>query len=566
MTSLSNISIAWCEEIVRVLISCGVNHAFISPGYRDAPFAAALKTVHIGVTSCFDERSAAFQALGYTKHSGKPSMLICTSGTAVANYLPAVAEAHKESVPLVVLSCDRPIELVRCGANQTINQLHTLKEYCKESFSLPCPEDNVSAPMLGAMLSQAMLNGLSFPQGVVHINVPLRAPLEPVAQASERLTAFTKSLEKASSGFRVEGPELALGPAAIERLECFLKEAQRGIVLVGRLDRSVDLEALQKFLRKLSWPVYADVTSGLKYSISDIPDPELPVVQRWLEVYRPDSVLHLGRRLVTKYWDQYLLRNASGVKLAVLSPATGGQNPSFSAALTLKSANLRELNESLLENKGLPYQCESLACWQQKALKDIESQHSLSLPKFASLVLKLSDRQGLFLGNSSSIRAFDTWTFEKVDRKLKVESNRGVSGIDGLLSTAIGVAQASDSLWDIVLGDISFLHDLNALFQASMLRLPLRIFVINNGGGQIFQKLPISQYPDVMNPLITTPHSFDFEGVARSARVCYSKVVDVNGLKEKLVTDSPRMQLIEVVVDSAVDLTLFEQIKAADYD
>ncbi|SME93565.1 2-succinyl-5-enolpyruvyl-6-hydroxy-3-cyclohexene-1-carboxylic-acid synthase [Pseudobacteriovorax antillogorgiicola] len=553
-----NLSLAWCQVILDAVADTGASHVFMSPGYRDAPFAAVLQEhPRLTTVSCMDERASGYMALGAAKAHQRPAVLICTSGTAVANYLPAVIEAHKESIPLIVLSCDRPIELIHSGANQTIDQSQVLGAFLKDYLGLPSPEDQISAPTLRAMLTRSLEQGLIFPRGVVHINVPLRAPLEPQEYKTDRSQAFINSMASLRPTI-IEGQSTREPKGKVGRLEDLIHRAERGLIILGRLDESADRVAIEELVRGLSWPCLADIGSSFKGHLDNLVDAELPQTQEWLETYQPDAVLHLGRHLVSKYWDIYLQKRPN-LPYVVVSPEAGSQNPAFTAYTHIRSEDYQ-----FLDGLALPEQksaTEGMRAWMENASELVARYPHLTLPGLAQLIMKHSHSQNLFLGNSSSIRAFDTWYFDSPQHVKRVDANRGASGIEGLVSTATGLALASGEAWDVVLGDVSMIHDLNSLFQLSISPAPLRVFLVNNNGGQIFRKLPLGQFPSVLNPLVTTPHEFNFQGVAQSAGLAY-KVVETKDALLALLQKAPRApELIEVPVKIEDDLELFDAIK-----
>ena len=555
--NIENLSLAWCEVIIETLMQAGVRRVFFSPGYRDAPFAAAMLGKDLELISCMDERAAGYQALGASKFDLKPSALICTSGTAVANYLPAVIEASQEQIPLIIISCDRPPELVHGGANQTIAQHNILGSYAKESMALPCPEDSLTAPMLQSMVRGALQRSLSYPCGVAHLNVPLRGPLEPRAEPSQRFDDFTASKKYLGSD-AISGLSLKEGEGHRIRLKDFIESAERGVLVIGRLPQNVDYDALKAFASELGWPVFADISSSLKFDLGQLPDAELPACKDFLESFKPDAILHLGKRLVSKYWDQFLSQKKS-LPYMIVTHEYKEQNPAFTPCQQFQTQDYAFLGD--VRCKGNSDDKLDLSSWCVKAQEVLDADQVLHFPSFANALVASETQSNIFIGNSSAIRAFDTWLFNVRRRELRVEVNRGASGIEGLVSTAIGLCFASGEPWDVVLGDVSMIHDLNALFQLAQLDLPLRIFVINNAGGQIFKKLPLGSYPEVMDPLISTPHSFKFKGICGDASIEYNEICSLLELKELIARPCVGPHFVEVQINAEDDLAFYKTIK-----
>ena len=188
---------------------------------------------------------------------------------------------------------------------------------------------------------------------------------------------------------------------------------------------------------------------------------------------------------------------------------------------------------------------------------------ALTLPGIARIVMHESRQENLFLGNSSAIRAFETWYFGDLDSRFRrVEANRGASGIEGLLSTTLGLALETGDAWDLVIGDVSLIHDINALFQLHQMQLPVRVLLVNNFGGQIFRNLPIGQFQDTLDPLISTPHQYSFGGVAGSVGIYYSEVRTLETLREVVATPCTCPELIEIILDPEDDSKMMESLKS----
>ena len=302
MESSPNISIAWCRRLVDNLVRLGIDTFFISPGYRDAPMIAALQyRSDCQLFSCIDERAAGFAALGYGRAKAKPAALLCTSGTAGANYLPAAIEASEDQVPLLVLTCDRPVELVMTKANQAIDHSSFLQGYSKRYISLPAPEDGISPRSLDGTISSAVGLTKLFPFGVVHMNIPLRSPLEPRLVANDRIAELDQ--RPLSGGFK-RPAVLQPDSEDLKVLNEEIGQTDRGLLVLGRLDGK-DRDTVRNFTKKLSWPVYGDICSGLKAK-GQIPDLEIPASRQFLTDYNPQMIIHLGGRLTSKYLDLFL--------------------------------------------------------------------------------------------------------------------------------------------------------------------------------------------------------------------------------------------------------------------
>lgn len=500
----------------------GSDTFFVSPGYRDAPFIAALQSRDdLTLISCWDERAAAFQALGWAKAAKKPAILICTSGTAGANYLPAVIEAKTDHVPLVIITADRPFDLLFASAQQVIDQRDLFGKFVKRSLDFPAPSAAMNSKAWMSYARMLLETSVQDRPGPVHLNLPFTAPLDPVMHEQRPMAAQVAATEAAIERLHFDrGARLAAlwSPELIQEFIADIARAQRGLLLIGRLQDAGDKACIRELRERLAWPLFADIGSGLKFeSDLEIPDPNLPQSREWIDRYRPDCVLHLGKRLVTRSFDDSLARWSHPLYW-VLSDEEQVQDPCHQP----QRRQLRpDFPHILAELKALPRRL----AWQgeimrlQKALRAVESP-SFNFRDVAETIRRQT-KAHLFLGNSTAIRAFDSWCFESDGQALEVVANRGVSGIEGLLATTIGLALATRKLWTLVVGDIALLHDLNSIISLAQSEAQVIVVVVNNLGGRIFETLPVQKFAWVKDPLISTPHAFHFAGISEMAGLAY---------------------------------------------
>lgn len=543
----------------------GVRTYFISPGYRDAPFIAALQAqaeagVDLELVSCFDERAAAYQALGYAKARGLPAVLVCTSGTAAANYYPAVIEAAVEQVPLLLVTADRPFELVHAAAQQVIDQRQIFGRFAKKSLEFPAPSPALKGRAWIDIARELLHCARLDPAGPVHINLPFELPLDPralpteVAPSESLCEELNRELERLLPLIIEE--EAASQPAREEALLRDLRGAERGLILLGRLSRESEKAAALRIAQRLGWPCFADVSSGLKGTLAqEIIDLQHPHMRAAYESHRPDVILHLGRRLLSRHFDDAIERHPPAVYW-VLSREQGPQDTAHLPQRQQYPLSLRSLAEQLERETFKAARSELLTLSEKLRVGFRELRGDFNFSDVADAVIELSPRQGhgLFLGNSTAIRAFDSWC-QRPGPWPRIEANRGVSGIEGLISTTMGLARASREPWTVVLGDISLLHDLNSLFSLAGQSVPLVIVLVNNGGGRIFETLPIAAFPAVKDPWISTPHSFTFAGVAAAARLPYELCEDREAFRAAYAAALARGQS-----------TLIECLQAPDAD
>ncbi len=527
--AVANFNIFASYLMIRVWQKLGISHYFVSPGYRDAPFLAALRACpEVEVSSLYDERAAAYQALGFAKATRRPAVLVCTSGTAGANYYPAVIEASVDHVPLLVVTSDRPFELVFAGAQQVIDQRQLYGRHSKKSFDLPAPSESLSVRAWVSYAREAALASQSVPAGPVHLNLPFQTPLDPVREEHPLLSIKKEELEillgDLATG-EVGATTRHLTAAGKTHLQASLAKAERGLLVLGRLSSKEEQAAARTFAERLGWPVYADVGSGCKGRVpGELLDIQHPSARAALDDYRPDCVVHLGRRLISRLFDEALSR-WNPRDYWVVSDEVGVQDPSHRAQriqVAIDTIALLDLELPIARTVS-PSAQELIAFHQTLRRKLAEGRWSeFCFADVARTISEIAPLAGtdVFLGNSTAIRAFDSWIF---DAKAwpSFEANRGVSGIEGLLSTTIGLAKGSRRPWTAVLGDISLLYDLNAVLSLAQESVQVVLVVVNNQGGRIFEMLPLSKYPWLKDPYVTTPHNFSFAGIAEMAHLPY---------------------------------------------
>ncbi|MGA1865063.1 MAG: 2-succinyl-5-enolpyruvyl-6-hydroxy-3-cyclohexene-1-carboxylic-acid synthase, partial [bacterium] len=267
ITNAENLNILWSSLIVEELVRNKVTCFCISPGSRSASLTvSAARNVKAKPTVFYDERGAAFYALGYAKATGNPAALICTSGTAVANYYPAIIEASMDRIPLIVLTADRPPELLETGANQAIRQPDIYGEYVRWQFNLPCPDDEIPPSMVLTTIDQLVYKARRSPAGPVHLNCMFREPLAPVSKKIN--PGYQKKIlswQGSDTPFTtLSKPALTPDKETINRMVEIISSARRGLLVAGRLNTKEEIEAVKRLSVRLKWPVYPDIASGLR--------------------------------------------------------------------------------------------------------------------------------------------------------------------------------------------------------------------------------------------------------------------------------------------------------------
>jgi len=300
-----NLNMLWSSLIVAELVKNGLETFFVSPGNRNAPLISSLVHEDRAVKKiCIDERAAGYRALGHAKATGRPGVLVCTSGTAPATYYPAVIEAFRDEIPLVILSADRPPELVGSDANQTISQPNLYGRYCRESLLLPCP--SVDYPLEARLAKIDFL--IALPLGPVHINCAFRDPLVPgipdPRPIPEKLLATAKRLYNQDGPYTTYPAQIVLY-RGLDDIAARINRTARGLIVIGRLDGPQDAPALERLVETMGWPVFCDVASSLKGRIPadrQIFSLDHPEVIRLINAYAPETILQVGSGLVSKHY------------------------------------------------------------------------------------------------------------------------------------------------------------------------------------------------------------------------------------------------------------------------
>lgn len=524
------ITTLWSSIIIEELIRQGADFFCISPGSRSTPLTAAVAGNLKARRKIFpDERSAAFFALGHARATGKPAVLICTSGTAVANYFPAVVEASMDSQPMIVLSADRPFELLECGANQTIRQENIFGSYTRWHMQLPVPSTELPPKTLLSTVAYAIAKAVGTPPGPVHLNQPFREPLEPEAPDPEDpwlnpLHEWLDSTEPSSrSLFAEKRPDIE----ALSILRGLLAKADRPLIIAGSMQRAEESEAVAELALDLQIPLYGDLSSGVRLMNTTLPWQQAFATPEFTERFKPDLVLHFGGRLIAKH-PAAAIRNWSPINYIVIRPDAERYSPDHNVTLSIERSIL--LTAKAL--KGCRSAASGINMGQAKTFfrhagEAIDGETTGTLPvteiSAARLVSTLiSSSQRLFLSNSMPVRDMDSFACNLQTECFITGINRGASGIDGIISTAAGFASGGQKPVTLLIGDIAFLHDLNALALLGSMDVPLQIIVLNNNGGGIFSFLPVSACKEIFETHFAAPQNYSIKSAAETFGVEYS--------------------------------------------
>ncbi|MCH1919575.1 2-succinyl-5-enolpyruvyl-6-hydroxy-3-cyclohexene-1-carboxylic-acid synthase [Shewanella sp. A3A] len=531
----AELNLLWGAFILEELARLGVQHVCMAPGSRSTPLTlAASQQQKLQQHLHFDERGLGFYALGLAKASRAPVAIITTSGTAVANLYPAVVEAWLTNVPLIVLSGDRPPELIGCGANQAIIQPAIFANYAKRC-DLPTPDTSMSAKVLLSSIDEAVANL----DGPLHINCMYREPLYPTALGNPLSANLSLELElyrtQVSAWLQHNRPYTSYSDAQFANLPSRDALSRfvhgKGVIIAGTLDSSEQPEQLVALAAKLGWPLLTDAQSQLRQhpaAIGNI-DQLLQQPQAKALLQQADRVLLFGGRLLSKRLISYLAEQNWHSYWQVL-PRQQRLDPSHQSKQVLL-ANLHQVAE-------LDWPRSSAAHWALPLVTQNEAMSQLFTQQIdhgsfgeAQVIRQIArtqtGQQQLFIGNSLPVRLYDMFA-PITSEPATTYTNRGASGIDGLIATSCGVAAHAGRPTTLIIGDISALHDLNSLALARQAQAPLVLVIINNDGGSIFNILPV---PDeqVRQQYYRLGHGLEFGYGSAMFGLPYNQVEDLVG-------------------------------------
>lgn len=543
---MSNRNTIWSQIFVDELARAGLKQVCIAPGSRSTSLTLAFaQHPHIQVYTHLDERSAAFFALGLALASDEPAALLCTSGTAAANFFPAIVEAHESHVPLLVITSDRPAELRHSGANQTIDQVKLYGDYALWSVDAALPEADppaIAVRNLRTLAARAIAKANGHRKGVVHINMPFRKPLEPTPVEGDNLDLTANPYVDNRPFTLITHGEIHPTDTQIAQLVAWIQESPRGFILCGPNATKGETESYQRLSAVTGYPILAEPTSGLRFTptagghlIAGHNSFDLPQGDQ-----APDIILHYGEVPTGNTLLTYLGQIQPKHRVRITGDSEWRDDQHLLTAMICADPPLT--NQRLctaLEQAGFQRntawtealsQKETLA-WQgtEKAFTTGDYFDGAAVYDVVDLIPAEST---LFTGNSLAIRHLDQFAPPQ-SKRLYAYANRGVSGIDGNISTALGAgAIRPDQPLVAILGDITFYHDMNGLLAVKRCGIPITIVLLNNNGGGIFHRLPIRNHEPEFTDLFLTPHGLDFEPAIRMYGLDYQRVTDRDSFRQ----------------------------------
>ena len=528
-----NLHVAWARLFMRALATSGVKSLVVSPGSRSTPLVLAASeeeglTCHVVV----DERSAAFFALGQARITGAPTALLCTSGTAGAHYFPAIIEAAASFVPLVVVTADRPWEAYDAAAPQTIDQTKLFGDYVRHFAELGLPDASATAMRAVVRIAaQSVESSLGPTPGPVHVNARFRKPLEPVFGAPREAWHDEWERLMAKGAPRVHAAHVAPADAVIEELAATLSRASRGLIVCGPADPSCDGDsrraAVVALARATGFPLLAEATSQIRFGGAERGAPVIGAFDAILRdpatraALAADLIVEIGAPPTSGAYAVFLAEQPPGRRVVI---AAHGWNDPAGGATDLVRGDptlvCRALAARAVVAPGAPRSARDAcvraeaAVW--SAVQAELEEGALTEGRVARDVVDALPEGGvLVLSNSNPVRDVDTYAAPS-RCALRVVHQRGASGIDGLLSTAAGAQTATGAPVALLVGDLAFLHDVGGLAQVRASKGPLAIVVVQNGGGRIFEQLPIARATDAatLSRFFVTPEPVNVAGVA----------------------------------------------------
>ena len=557
----------WGRLLVEELLRCGVGLFCVAPGSRSTPLVAAIaEHPRARALVHYDERGTAFAALGYARATGRPAAWVTTSGTAVANGLPAVAEAATDCVPMLLLTADRPPELRHTGANQTIEQPGIFGGYARWSFDVPPPGPDQDPATVLTTVDQAVYRSQRPPAGPVHLNLMFREPFLPQPAQPDGLPDLWPG----------DGPYTRYARAApvpdeaeVRELASALGAAERGVVVAGRLRSRKQGEAATRLAAALGWPLLPDICSqarlGARPEVSAPYHDLLLAGGRFPGGRAPDAVVRVGGVPVSKRLQRYVTGRKPAT-YAVVADHPFRSDPEHLATHRLE-ADVAELCAALAGRVRRAAAPGWLSGWLRasgEAGRRLEAalreRKGLSEPGVARLVSRLiPEDHALVAASSMPVRDLDTFA-DPEGPPVPVAANRGASGIDGTVATAAGFARGAGRPVTLLIGDLALLHDLNSL---AMLRgLPAVVVVLNNDGGGIFHFLPVAEHGGIFEPYFGTPHGLGFRQAAEMFGLGYSgpRTAGELSLAYQRACAEGGPHLIEVVTDRRENLALHREL------
>jgi len=529
-------NISWPKSIVNLLAKKNIKYACISPGSRNTPLTHVLiKQKSIKCISHIDERSSAFFGLGISRKTNSPAIILTTSGTATANLLPAIVEAYYSMTPLIIITADRPKRLLNTGENQTIDQTNIYSSYIRGMLDIKESNKISILKKIENIIDLSIGNHNNIP-GPVHLNIRFDEPLYDNSKELIDINLSKNIMIKKNITFK-------------------LPKFKRPLIVCGELSYS-ESKHVYKLIKNLDFPVFADINSNLRHYKN---------IKVFYDYYcnnikKPDLIIRFGTKPISKSLNILLTKNKKNTYLIHpylhFNDNTTHIVRAFPQNILLKNISYKNLDDNWInEIKNN----EKIIIKKYDALsKTNNSEISI----VTSLLNKLTKNEHLFIGNSSPIRSFNKFT-GKLKSNVKIFSNRGASGIDGVVSTALGISFVNNKSNNfLVIGDISFFHDINGFHVLKSIKTNLTIIVINNNGGKIFSTLEYANKNiEKFDEFWITPQKIKINNVANLFSLKYFKLT-TKKLKEEIskISKLKGVKIVEVETSSSLDIKIDKEL------
>ena len=540
----TNPNIEWAVIFVNELARSGMTSVCIAPGSRSTPLALAFSAhPEIKVFVHLDERSAAYFALGVALAEKKVVALVCTSGTAAANFYPAVIEAKMSQVPLLLLTADRPPELRHSGANQTIDQIKMFGDHVLWSVDVALPQVDPPSPIfpyLRTLAARAISTADGIVKGPVHLNFPFRTPLEPATNYEWQRSI--KNLGRGQPHVQIETGVLQPSKSQVSFLSSIVEKYPKGLIICGPNCPVGDFpDDIAKLSNAIGYPILADPLSGVRFGPQTKETAVLGGYETFLQIEKPswalpDVILRFGAVPTSKWLNAYINKNNNAFHIHVRESGIWADGDHSTNYFLQASPVL--LCRRLLSSLNRPSDPQWLTQWTtaesvfKAAVSEFMTQYQFDAAFIYSLFNNIPNGASLFSGNSLAVRHVDQFCPPN-EKLIRVYANRGASGIDGNISTGLGIAASTTEPVVLLIGDITFYHDSNGLLAIKKFGIKnVTVVILNNNGGGIFRRLPVSKFEPEFQQLFETSHDLNFEPLARLYDIHYVNITNLKSFEE----------------------------------
>ena len=542
------------SNFIDLLKINGIQNVCISPGLRNTAISLPFINNKFHCYSVLDERASAYLALGMALQTKIASVLICTSGTATANYLPAIIEASQSKIPLIIITADRPEKLLNTGENQTINQKNIYGDFVRSSLSFNENDDIVNK--IQDSLEFIDMKNSSTTIGPIHFNIHLSdfSPEHKIKINKTPLDRISPIVKKSDLNWN-----------SFPYKDIFnIHNYKKPLIIIGQLNRTLDYKLLSKFSEHLNAPILTDSLSQLRFSNLK----SLNLYDHYInqDNIKPDLIIRVGQKPVSKKLSQKItelekegINNLNFSSLLIDNSGRFNDNAPTIIKIDYKAFIQFIINNTVANKNNIFYnQMHELENNVSEIINDEDDWSEFGIAK-ASL-LSIKNNENFVIGNSMPIRYIDMLGSLNINHHINMYSNRGASGIDGVIATSLGIAFKSKHQTTLLIGDLSFIYDQSSLMLAKQLKINLIIVIINNNGGGIFSLLPVSKEINkkIFTKYWTTPQNIDINNIANLYNCNYNKVQTMKDLYKSL-TNARKNKGINII-DAQIDININKKV------